>query len=149
MSAGFVRAWMMNEFPYNSEKNDVLNRIVYEGKIMYLQRALLRNTPDSVITGFSQAQLEWCELSEADMWARMIEDNTVYSEDEEDLNHMTMDAPFTAGFPKESPGRAGTWIGLRIVQAYMEHFPETTLQELMEMNDGQLLLTQSKYKPSF
>lgn len=149
MSAGFVKSWMMNEFPYSSEKNDVINRILYEGKIMYLQRALLRDAPDTIITGFSQAQLEWCELSEAEMWAKMIEDNMVYSESEEDLNHMVIDAPFTPGFPRESPGRAGCWIGLRIVEAYMERFPETTLQELMDMNDGQMFLTQSKYKPSF
>lgn len=149
MAPGFVRAWMTNEFPYSSEKNDVINRIVYEGKILYLQKALLRETPDSLILGFSAAQIEWCELNEADMWAKMIEDNTVYSEDEEDLNHMVMDAPFAAGFPKESPGRAGTWIGLRIVEAYMGRFPETTLEELMALNDGQLFLTQSKYKPEF
>lgn len=149
MATGFVRSWMMNEFPFTSEKNDVINRIVYEGKIMYLQRALLRNTPDSIITGFSLAQLEWCETNEADMWAKIIEENMVYSEYEEDVNHMVLDAPFTPGFPRESPGRAGCWIGLRIVESYMEHHPETTLEELMEMNDGQMFLTQSKYKPSF
>lgn len=149
MATGFVRSWMMNEFPYTSEKNDVINRIVYEGKTMYLQRALLRNTPDSIITGFTQAQLEWCEANEADMWAKMIEDNMVYSEYEEDVNHMVMDAPFTPGFPRESPGRAGCWIGLRIVESYMEHYPATTLEQLMEMNDGQMFLTQSKYKPTF
>lgn len=149
MSAGFVRSWMMNEFPFTSEKNDVINRIVYEGQIMYLQHALLRNAPDSIITGYTQAQLDWCEVNEADMWAKMIENSTVYSENEEDLNHMTVDAPFTPGFPRESPGRAGCWIGYRIVQAYMELFPETTLEELMAMNDGQTLLTQSKYKPTF
>lgn len=149
MAAGFVRSWMMNEFPYNSEKNDVINRIVYEGKIMYLQRALLRETEDSVITGISEAQLVWCEENEAEMWAEMIKQNTIYSENEEDLNHMTMDAPFTPGFPRESPGRAGCWIGLRIVEAYMDRFPETTLEELMALDDGQLFLTQSKYKPSF
>ncbi len=149
MSCGFVRSWMLNEFPFNSEKNDVINRIVYEGKIMYLQKALLRETSDTIITGYSQAQLDWCEVNEAEMWAKMIEDNTVYSENEEDLNHLTVDAPFTPGFPKESPGRAGVWLGMRIVESYMERFPETTLQELMDMNDGQLLLTQSKYKPTF
>lgn len=149
MSAGFVRAWMMSEFPFSGAKNDVLNRIVYEGKIMYLEKALLREKADSIITGFTQVQLDWCGSNEAEIWAKMIESSTVYSESEEDLNHMTMDAPFTAGFPKESPGRAGTWIGLRIVQAYMDRFPETTLEALMEMKDGQTLLTQSKYKPSF
>jgi hypothetical protein len=149
MASGFVRSWMMNEFPYSSEKSDVVNRIVYEGKILYLQKALLRNSPDSIITGFTQQQLDWCEENEAEMWAKMIEDKIVYSESEDDLNHMIQDAPFTPGFPRESPGKAGVWIGLRIVEAYMERFPTTTLQELMDFEDGQLFLTQSKYKPKF
>jgi uncharacterized protein YjaZ len=149
MSAGFVRSWMMTEFPYASEKNDVINRIVYEGKILYLQKALLRQTPDSVLTGYTQAQLDWCEVNEAEMWAKMIEDQLVYSESEDDLNHMTMDAPFTPGFPRESPGRAGVWVGYRIVQSYMEQYPSTTLEQLMELNDGQSFLTRSKYKPKF
>ncbi len=149
MGAGFVRSWMMNEFPFSSVKNDVINRIVYEGKIMYLQKALLRSAADTIITGFSAAHLAWCEENEAEMWAKMIEENVVYSENEDDLNHMTQDAPFTPGFPRESPGRAGVWLGLRIVEAYMDRFPETSLQELMDFGDGQLFLNQSKYKPKF
>ena len=149
MAPGFVRCWMMNEFPYNTDKNDVVNRIVYEGKILYLQKAMMPETQDSIITGFSEAHLAWCEENEAEMWAKMIEDKIVYSESEDDLNHMIQDAPFTPGFPRESPGKAGTWLGLRIVEAYMDRFPETTLQELMDMKDGQLLLTQSKYKQKF
>jgi uncharacterized protein YjaZ len=127
----------------------VINRIVYEGKILYLQKALLRQTPDSVLTGYTQAQLDWCEVNEAEMWAKMIEDQLVYSESEDDLNHMTMDAPFTPGFPRESPGRAGVWVGYRIVQSYMEQYPSTTFEQLMELNDGQSFLTRSKYKPKF
>lgn len=149
ISAGFVRSWMMNKFSYNSEKDDVINRIVYEGKILYLQKALLRTSPDSIITGYSETQLVWCEENEAEIWAKMIEDKIVFSENEDDLNHMTQDAPFTPGFPRESPGKAGVWIGLRIVEAYMEHYPETTLEELMDMTDGQMILTRSKYKPKF
>lgn len=145
--AGFVRGWLLTEFPYNSEKNDVLNRIIYEGKLLYVSRALLRDTPDSVLTGYSQRQLNWCEASEGSIWAAMIEEKLIYSETEDDLNHMTAEAPFTAGFPRESPGAVGRWTGWRIVQAYMERNPQTTLEQLMAISDAQVILNKSKYKP--
>lgn len=149
IASNFVHAWLMNEFPYDPPKNDLINKMVYEGKLLYLQKAFLRNTPDSIITGYPQSKLDWAQENEAKMWATMIEQKKVYSDNEEDLNHFTEDGAFTAGLPKESPGKAGNWIGLRIVEAYMAKFPKTTLEELMNMKDGALLLNRSKYKPKF
>jgi hypothetical protein len=149
IAPNFVYCWLVNEFPYDPPKPDLVNRMVYEGKLLYLQQALLRNVPDSIITGYPQSKLDWAQENEAKMWATMIEQKKVYSEDEEDLNHFTEDGAFTAGLPKESPGKAGDWIGLRIVQAYMEKYPKTSLEELMKMKDGAAILNKSKYKPKF
>lgn len=145
----FVKSWMMNEFPFNPAKNDVLNNIVYEGKLLYLSKALLYGWNDTLITGFTRKQTEWCETSEASMWANIIEKKLLYSESEEDINHLVMDGPFTPGFPRESPGKAGIWIGLRIVEAFMEKNEKVTLEELMAINDAQVILSRSKYKPKF
>lgn len=149
MAANFVKAWMMNEFPYDPPKNDVINKMVYEGKLLYLQKALLRNTPDSIITGYPQAKLDWAIENEARMWATMIEQKKVYSDNGDDLNHFTEDGSFTPGLPKNSPGKAGNWIGLRIVEAFMVKNPTTTLAQLMEIKDGAAILNRSKYKPKF
>jgi hypothetical protein len=149
MVRDFVHAWMLNEFPYDPPKNDLINRMIYEGKQLYLQKALLRNTPDSIITGYTGAQLAWCYENEAKMWASLIEKQKVYSEDQEDIQHFTEDAPFTPDFPRESPGKAGNWLGLRIVESYMAKNPGITLEELMKINDGAAILNRSKYKPKF
>lgn len=143
----FVKGWMMNTFVFDSPKNDLINNMIYQGKLLYLQKALLRDTPDSVITGYTQKQLDWCEKNEGRMWASMIEQQKVYSENDEDIQHYTQDAPFTPDFPRESPGKAGNWIGLRIVESYMEKNPAVTIPQLMEMKDGHALLNKSKYKP--
>lgn len=149
MISNFVKGWMMNEFVYDPPKNDLINRMIYEGKILYLQKALLRTTADSIITGYSQKQLDWCSENEAKMWATLIEQNKLYSENDEDLQHYTQDAPFTPDFPRESPGKVGNWLGLRIVETYMEKNPTLSLEELMQQKDGQVILMKSKYKPSF
>jgi hypothetical protein len=149
MVSDFTRAWMMTEFPYDPPKNDVINKMIYEGKLLYLEKALLRNTPDSIITGYTTKQLEWCEDNEAEMWAAMIEKQKLYSEDDEDLRHYTEEAPFTPDFPRESPGKAGNWIGLQIVEAFMAKNPKMTVEELMNIKDGQAILNRSKYKPRY
>ncbi|HEU4716210.1 MAG TPA: hypothetical protein VFU15_00165 [Bacteroidia bacterium] len=147
--ANFVRGWMMNEFPYDPPKNDLINKMVWEGKMMYLMKALLRNTPDSIITGYTAKQLSWCADNEAKMWATLIENKKVYSDNDEDLQHFTENGPFTPDFPRDSPGEAGNWLGLRIVEAYMARNPNVSLQQLMDQKDGSFILTRAKYKPKF
>jgi len=56
-------------------------------------------------------------------------------------------SPTTSGFPLDSPGRTGVWIGWQIVRKYMKNFPETTLSELMQNSDYQQILNDSKYFP--
>jgi hypothetical protein len=56
------------------------------------------------------------------------------------------EGPTTGGFPKESPGNLGQWIGYRIVKSYMEKQPDN-LMALMNENDYKKILHDSGYKP--
>ena len=52
-----------------------------------------------------------------------------------------------AGFEQQTtPGRLGVWLGWRIVESYMEHNEEVTLQELIAEGDAQKILENSYYK---
>jgi hypothetical protein len=57
---------------------------------------------------------------------------------------MINDGPFTPGMPAESPGGVGNWLGLQMVEAYMNENDELTLQDLLGAGDRQIL---EKYKP--
>ncbi|MBI3512360.1 MAG: hypothetical protein HY064_16990 [Bacteroidetes bacterium] len=149
MLSNIVEGWMLCEFPYDPPKNDVLNKMVYEGKILYLEKALMRNSPDSIILGYSQKQIEWCLANEAMMYSSLIDKQKLYSENDDDLQHYTEDAPFTPDFPRESPGKVGNWIGLRIVESFMNKNPGVSLDELMNIKDAQSILNRAKYKPKF
>jgi len=48
---------------------------------------------------------------------------------------------------EESPGEVGNWMGWQIVKSYMNRHPETTLQELVALDDMQEILSKSRYKP--
>jgi hypothetical protein len=47
----------------------------------------------------------------------------------------------------EAPGEIGNWMGLQIVRAYMLRHPDTSLDQLLAMQDAQQLLEASRYKP--
>ena len=110
--------------------------------------ALLPEVSDTLKIGYSAKQLEWCKASEFNMWAYIIEQKMLYSNDMNELIKFTHEGPFTAAFGKDSPGRTGNWLGWQIVRAYMNHHPEVTLQQLMDETDTQKIFTQSKYKPN-
>ena len=55
------------------------------------------------------------------------------------------DGPFTNGFPHESPGHVGEWIGYRMVMASLKANPKMTLPELFALDDPRAVL--KDYKP--
>jgi hypothetical protein len=143
----FVKGWMMNEYPFNSNKDDLMSEMIYQGKIVYMIDALLPDADDTLKIGFTRKQLEWCKRNEANMWGFLLKNQLLFSTTAMDISQFVNEAPFTRGFVKDSPGRTGVWLGWNIVKSYMKKNPKTSLQQLMEMNDAQALLNASGYKP--
>jgi hypothetical protein len=140
-------AWGMTEFDNNSNATTLLDNMIYQGKLMYFVDALLPNMHDTLKIGYTAKQLKWCKMNEALMWASLIENKMLYSNKRMDIIRYTSQAPTTSGFPLDSPGRTGVWLGWQIVRKYMMKFPETTLESLMQNTDYQKILNDSKYYP--
>ena len=142
-----MRAWLYSAFPFHDSINNLLSNMIYEGQIMYLTKRMLPHQPDSLIFGFTPQQYKWCLNNEAAMWTHLIENKLLFTTNTVDINKMINDAPFTSGFPQESPGRAAVWIGYRIVERFMERNKNIDLSELMLIKDYQEILTLARYKP--
>ena len=140
-------AWGVTEFDDTGKTANLLDNMIYQGKIMYFVDALLPDEHDSIKIGYTEKQLEWCKMNEAKMWSTLIENKMLYSTNRMDIVRYINPAPSTSGFPIESPGRAGVWIGWQIVRQYMKKHPETTLEQLMKNSDFQKILNDSKYFP--
>jgi gliding motility-associated lipoprotein GldB len=142
-----VHAWMAKMFPNINKSGTLINEMIYQGKILYLVDAMMPEEEDTIKIGFSKKQLDWCVENENNMWGYLIKNKFLYSNDITTVTKFTGDAPFTTGFVKDSPGRTGVWIGWRIVRKYMDSNPKVTLTQLMQENEGQKILANSKYKP--
>lgn len=142
-----IKGWLQSMYETIAERNNLLDYMVFEGKLLYATDALLRNTSDSVKIGFSPDAMNWCSTYEARIWAHLVDQELLYTAEYMDINKWINQAPFVAGIPKDSPGRLGQWVGWKIVRNYMENNPEVSILQLMENQNSQDILARSKYKP--
>ncbi len=142
-----LRAWALTEFVYNDSIDNLVNNMVYHGKILYFLDAMFPNSSDSLKIGFTSDQMRWCIKNEKQMWNYLIEKKLLFSTDYMTINKHINPAPFTSGYPKESPGRASVWLGWKIVKVYMERNSDITLKDLMLDDDYQKILSESRYEP--
>jgi hypothetical protein len=142
-----VRGWVITEFDNTDPVNNLLNHMLFYGKIFYVCDALLPQVPDSIKMGYTTAQMEYCKNYEKNLWGFFAKDNKLYDNDLKLVSEFTSDGPFTRAISKECPPRIAMWLGKQIVTSYMNHNKSTTLEELMNEKDIQKILAKSKYKP--
>ncbi len=139
-----IRGIAWSEFPFSGE--NLAETMIYEGKVQYILNACFPHSELYAQFSYTEEQWQWLEQYEEEIWQTIIEQELLYETNYMKIRGMTGVAPFTNTFGQNSPPRIGIWVGWRIVQSYMEHHPETSLQNLMKMDNIQLL-NSSEYKP--
>lgn len=142
-----MRSWLQTEFENNDAHNNLLSEMIFQGKLLYTIDYFMPTQPDSIKMEFSAKQLSWLENSEASIWKYFIDKNLLYSTRFSENIKYINPAPFTAGMPKESPGRVGVWVGYKIVSAFMKNNSSMTIPQLMNEKNAQKILNESHYKP--
>lgn len=142
-----MKGFAKSEFEENTEDRTMLDKMIYEGKVLYFMDAVLPEVHDTLKIGYTAQQLQWCKDYEVAIWSLFIDKNLLYSTDELGYNKYIQEAPFTAGLDNNSAPMIGVWAGWQIVRKYMEENPNVTLAQLMKEQDYQKILKLSKYKP--
>ncbi len=132
-------------FPDNSSDKPLITQMVEKGKYWWLIDQFLPETADSLKTGFTQRQLDWCKSNEGLIWNFFLQ-NDMYSIDPDFIKNYIGDAPHTQGMPDASPGNIGQWVGWQIVKKYVSDHSGITPEQLMRM-DGKKIFEDAKYKP--
>jgi hypothetical protein len=125
----------------------LMDLMIHNGKELYIMDQLLPNVHDSIIHEYAAKQLKWCEDNVQGMWSHFIDKKLFYEATPAKINRYVSPSPFSPDMPSEAPGRTANYIGYQIVKAYMDRFPKTTMEELIQMKDAQQILDKSKYKP--
>tara|TARA_B000000475_G_scaffold262719_1_gene248570 strand:+ start:316 stop:1329 length:1014 start_codon:yes stop_codon:yes gene_type:complete len=143
------RSYFSSNIPL-SDNHTLLASMLYYGKIHYLISLMLPNYDSHVIMGYTKDKMQWCLRNESNIWAYFVENKLLFSSNQQNKMRFIDDAPFSkfyTSFDRESPGRIGQWIGMKIVQAYMNSHPDLTLTDLIRETDAQKILRESRYKP--
>lgn len=140
-----VKAWLQVHYTKDVRGEDLLANLVEIGKVMYLLDALLPETNPALKFAFTDDQLKWCEDNEFNVWKELVGKEQLYSKKTEDIDRLLNDGPFTNGFPRESPGHIGEWIGYRLVKSYMDDHANVTMAQLFANTDPRVVL--KSYKP--
>lgn len=129
------------------ETPTLLSSMIDEGKMLYFTKSMLPVEADTLIFGFSGEQMKFCLNNEKQMWEYLLEYDLLFISDDFTIRKFTGQAPFTSAFTNESPGRAGSWLGFRIVEAYMSRNRNISLGELMGEKDPSVILSGAHYFP--
>lgn len=140
-----MKGWLLVHYTRDIRGADLLTNLVETGKVMALLADLLPEAAPKDLFAFSGTQMQWCGPNEFNCWREIISQELLYSKRPEDIGRFMSDGPFTPGFPRESPGHLGEWIGYRMVRSYLADHPSTTFAELFALDDPRAIL--KSYKP--
>ncbi|NPA68068.1 MAG: hypothetical protein GXO50_05605 [Chlorobi bacterium] len=148
ITTDIMRAVAVADYPYNDENGDnMLKKIIYEGKIQYFLNCMLPDVPDTLKWRYTARQLAWAEKYENKIWSYIAAQKLLYSVDRTEIRKFTGDGPYTSAFTDVSAPRAGSFIGYKIVEKYMKNNPDVSLKDLMEEQDERKILAGAKYNP--
>lgn len=142
-----IKGWFQSEWDVASNANDMLSNMIYQGKELYFSQALAPDMDDTIRTGYTSNQLQWVRENESKIWSFFIEQKLLYNKSPGIYMKFINDGNSTNGFPKEAPAKLGCYIGWQIVQSYMDANRNISLEQLLNNNDAQKILSNSKYKP--
>ena len=111
---------------------------------MYLLDAVLPGFEDHIKMKYTKEELDWCIKNEFNIWKVIVDENMIYSKNQNKIRKFTDEGPFTKGLPSESPSRVGTWIGLQIVR---DHAKINCLNPIDIIKEKNIQTILKSYKP--
>ncbi|MCO5238730.1 MAG: hypothetical protein M9904_01625 [Chitinophagaceae bacterium] len=133
-------------FPPKATDKTLLDLAIDKGKRLYVLDKLLPFTADTLKIGYTEAQLKGCYTNEGLIWSFLIQNNLIYNSDPLRIQSYIEEGPLTQELGEGSPGYIALFTGRQIIKKYMEKFPDTTIDELLQL-DARQILQDAKYKP--
>ena len=142
-----MKAVIEDIYPDRSGAKGLVEQMIEKGKKWWLLDKFLPATPDSLKTGFTKQQLEWCKANEGMIWNDIITtQKDLYTKDPMAIQTYLGEAPFTQSLGPSSPGNIGQWIGWQIVKKFAEKNSSMSVNEVLK-TDPRKILEEAKYKP--
>lgn len=117
----------------------LLDHMVFYGKVMYILELMLPDRPEEQQFSFTEDEHYWCTENRSAIWRAMVKEELLYETDRKTLSKWLDRGPFTQGFPEDSPGELGIFLGKEMVKDYMEDNADVSPSELVDIPVDQVL----------
>ena len=129
------------------EDETMLAEMIYFGKAYAFTQEILPCTPDSIILGYDQQEIEGINFNQERIWAHFVEESLLYETNHFEKVKYLNERPGVPEIGDKCPGRIGRWLGWQIVQGYQAE-SDIDFVGLMQETDAGKIFTQSKYRPN-
>ncbi|MFY0688141.1 MAG: hypothetical protein JXQ90_13300 [Cyclobacteriaceae bacterium] len=139
--------FIIGGYSRNGKENTLLSEMIDYGKIYYTLSMTLPCVNDELIIGFKPDEMVDVKQHQEIIWASLLENEVLYETEEFMKTKFLGERPNVYEIGDNCPGRIGAWVGWEIVRSYMEKWPDTSIAELLEMDNHHELFAKSGYKP--
>lgn len=148
MQVDYFKTIAMLKFPKSEQVDDnLLNEMIYKGRIGYFLKSMMPSVADSLLWGYSDYQYRWAETYESNVWTYLIERKLLFERNPRAIQNLTGEGPFTNAFGNQSAPGVASFCGFGIVCSFMRRNPDVTLEQLMRIEDLNSIYTKSRYNP--
>ncbi len=136
-------------YPFSDNKSTILSHLLYQGALTYAKMRLVKDSKPDMALGYTPEQWQWLNENESRLWQQLVKDKYLYDTSELTTSKLFDPAPSTNILSANAPGRAGRFLGYKIILAYINKHPETTVTQLLspEFYSNQNTLISSEYAP--
>lgn len=128
-----VESLVASAYPFQAtDSTSVINRLVYEGVITLVKMRLVKSSSLDKALGYDRAQLDFLEKNERDIWHKMASSKMIFDKSENTIQRLVSPAPNTSIISSDIPGRAGRYIGYKIVKSFIDNNGKTKLEDLLK-----------------
>lgn len=148
LPATALRGWLLVHFSERFyDTSNCANELLYWGKIMFLLQKCLPEESTNNLLDWSTEDLLWAEKNERAIWMELQPQSMLFSSNRMEFGRWYDEGPFTrvGGIPQEGPDRLGAWMGLQMVQDFMDDHPDWTMEDLMNSRDPMPII--KSYRP--
>lgn len=146
-----AEALVATSYPYRQQEDaTVLSRLLYEGALAHAKEVLVKDSDISLVLGYTSEQFALLEKNEKSLWQALVTKGRLFDTSATTASRLVEPAPVTPGLMPDTPGRAGRYIGYRLVEKYLKNNKsQKDLSFLLssEFYNNPAILTEISYNP--
>ncbi len=129
--------YLLSQYPFQwiPGHRTLKDVIMHQGKIRWVAQKVLGIHSDTEIMGYSKEETEWCRKNKEMLWHWMVANEHLDSTDPMLIRAYTHPDPSMVFKGEKIPPLIGVWMGLKLVEKFVQEHPDITTAELMDMTD--------------